>query len=195
MRRIIRLVSLIIAVAGIGWVWKTNPDYLVSLKDWALAKAVLVYEKIAAGDPDAADPAPLPEKTIIWCSEKCFWLGSDGRLFEEAPKTEGSLIKTAKAISDGMKTGDQALDSSEAENLYRISAIMKELGFNFGVIDLGDLFLKEACIEIDSGTKFYFSLKNSPDFAVPVLESLMKSGEMKNLQYVDFRMENRAYYK
>ncbi|HOB89792.1 MAG TPA: hypothetical protein PLN18_01240 [Candidatus Colwellbacteria bacterium] len=196
MRRIIRLILLLSVVAAIAWIWKTNPDSLISFKDRILAKVSLVYEKISNNDSETPEPTAPAEKKIIWCSEKCFWFGRDGKLFEEAPKTEGSLIKTVKtSASAEIKTGDQVLEPEEAENLYRISEIMKKFDFSFGVIDLGDLSLKEAAIEIDSGVKFYFSLKNSPEYSVAVIESLIKSGEIKNLQYVDFRMENRAYYK
>jgi hypothetical protein len=147
-------------------------------------------------DPAAIEPQPASAGTIIWCGDQCFWLSRDGLLLDEAPETEGSLVKTARvSSSSGSKTGDRAFEADEAGNLYRIAELLEQFGFNFSEINLGDLSLKEATVEISSGAKFYFSLKNPPDFAKPVIESLMSSANINNLQYIDFRMENRAYYK
>ncbi|MCL4406142.1 MAG: hypothetical protein M1586_01420 [Patescibacteria group bacterium] len=195
MRRFARLILLVGAVCGLALFWKANSQSLAGFKDRILAKATGIYHKLFRRD--SAAPGPIPETgTIIWCGEQCFWLNRDGMLLDGAPETEGSLIKTARvSLLSEIKTGDRVLEQSEAENLYQISELMKQFGFNFSAIDLGDLSLKEATIEIASGTKFYFSLKNSPDFARPVVESLTSSGEIQGLRYIDFRMENRAYYK
>jgi hypothetical protein len=198
MRRIIRLTIFIVVIAGAAWFWKGDSQLLKDFTNKILFGAVSVYQKVIRKDV-FADPAKLvsiPDKTIIWCDNGCFWLGRDGTIFSEAPKTEGSLVKTAKtSLGVERKIGDQVLSPAEAENLYAIASVMKEFDFNFGSMDLGDLSLKETTITIASGTKFYFSLKFPSGFAVPVIESLIKSGEITSLQYIDFRMENRAYYK
>jgi hypothetical protein len=198
MRRIIRLTIFIIVIAGAAWFWKSDSQLLKNLANRILIGAVSVYQKIIHKDVSAGSVGivSIPDKTIIWCDSGCFWLGRDGMIFSEAPKTEGSLVKTAKtSLGVERKIGDQALSPAEAENLYAIASVMKKFDFNFSSMDLGDLSLKEAIITIASGTKFYFSLKFPPEFTVPVIESLIKSGEINNLQYIDFRMENRAYYK
>ena len=199
MRRIIRLIILLIVIVGLAWAWKTNNESLKSFKDRAFAEVVVIYQRFFPKRSELKsfiDIAQIPDKTIVWCASQCFWFSRDGVILAESPKTEGSLIKTAEtSLTKEYKVGDQALPSDEAKNLYAIVDIMRQFDFNFSRIDLGDLSLKEAVITLESGPKFYFSLKFSSDFAVPVIESLIKSGEISNLQYIDFRMENRAYYK
>lgn len=199
MRRIIRLTIFLLVAVGAVWVWRIDRQFLVRVKDRTFAEAVLIYKKIIGrygNFEQLKKVVGTKDRLIIWCGSQCFWLGRDGVIFAEAPGTEGSLIKTAKTSSvKEWKTGDQVLSNTEAENLYAIADLLERFEFNFSRMDLGDLSLKEVEITLASGLRFYFGLKIPPDFAIPVIESLIKSGEINSLEYIDFRMENRAYYR
>ncbi len=135
-------------------------------------------------------------KILIWCEENgiCFWLNEDGYAVEEAPIVEGQLVDAViNRSSKKASLGIQALTRRDFEALRNIISLIKEAG----------LLTKEIAFNENSdvvvwpalGPKIYFNPAINSNFALPVIEKLRKTGEFKKLSQLDFRVENKAYYR
>jgi hypothetical protein len=136
------------------------------------------------------------EKFGIWCLPvKCFWFDKNGIAFEKSPEMEGGLIRKASDFSGReIKEGDSILEGRFAENLVKIFGVLESAGLRYS-LRLDNLELQEitAVPTQDNLPEIYFSLRSDPSFAAAALKNLEK--ELKNLSYVDLRVENRAYYR
>ncbi len=140
------------------------------------------------------------EKFGIWCqltTNNCFWFDKSGVVFERAPKTEGEMIYKVNDFSERqLAVGDQSLEKHLFENLLKIFNILERAGLNVRTLQIKDLSLQEAVIEPNNPLipKIYFSLRFDPEFSLAAFQSLKETGLAK-IEYVDLRVENRAYYK
>jgi hypothetical protein len=148
----------------------------------------------------------------IWCempklgadgnpvtNESCFWFDAGGTIFEKAYDTEGSALF---AVHDYSQTGlgltQSILPGSPAAfvaNFISILNAVKQAGLTVKEVALKDLSLQEIDVSTYDGPDVYFSLRFPADNDLPVLQSLMAKPDFKKLQYVDFRVQNRAYYQ
>lgn len=133
------------------------------------------------------------EKFGIWCANNCFWFDKKGVVFLESPSTEGSLINKIDDFSDrSLNLGDKILEEKFLLNLIKIFEILEKSGLKIKSLKLEDIALQE--IITDSSPKIYFSLRLEPGFALAALQSLKNIG-LEKMEYIDLRVENRAYYK
>lgn len=133
------------------------------------------------------------EKFGIWCANNCFWFDKNGVVFLESPSTEGSLINKIDDFSDrSLNLGDKILEEKFLSNLIKIFEILEKSGLKIKSLKLEDIALQE--IITDSSPKIYFSLRIESGFALAALQSLKNIG-FENMDYIDLRVENRAYYK
>ncbi|MEK7657855.1 MAG: hypothetical protein AAB366_01525 [Patescibacteria group bacterium] len=133
------------------------------------------------------------EKFGIWCANNCFWFDKKGVVFLESPSTEGSLINKIDDFSDrSFNLGDKILEEKFLSNLIKIFEILEKSGLKIKSLKLEDIALQE--IITDSSPKIYFSLRIEPNFALAALQSLENIG-FEKMEYIDLRVENRAYYK
>jgi len=58
-----------------------------------------------------------------------------------------------------------------------------------------DLRFQEINVEVLNGPEIKFSLGINPFFGRTVVESLRKSGNWEKIEYLDLRVDGRAYYK
>ena len=147
------------------------------------------------------------EKFGVWCLKKaegeeilsgnCFWFDKNGVAFAEAPTIETEIIKQVEDYSGrNLRAGDEVLPDNLIANLAAVFEILGAANLNTNKIHLADLSLQEVSTESsDSNPKAYFSLRFNPEFALSAIDSLKKSGDWGRLSYVDFRVENRVYYK
>lgn len=110
---------------------------------------------------------------------------------------EGQLINKVNDFSGRLlKLGEPILDKKFANNIFKIFEILEKSDLKIKSLKLEDIALQE--IIADSGTsllpKIYFSLRFNSEFALTAIESLKKNG-LEKIEYIDFRVENRAYYK
>lgn len=145
-----------------------------------------------------AERAPF----AIWClmpkmdDEQCYWFDDNGVAFGRTFDTEGSLVFAIHDYSEN-KPGlnGKVLPDEFMPNLISIIDVLKESGIGVKEIALNDLGLEEIDVSTYNGPSLYFALRFPAANDGPVLESLMSKPNFGKLQYVDFRIENRAYYK
>ena len=133
-------------------------------------------------------------------SFRCGWFDGDGILFERAPRGEGSLIQSVDDYSgNDFRIGSMVLPVQFMPNLISILSTMRSSGVNVKEIRIEDLNLEEVKATTYDGPDILFSLRFPAEDALPVLQSLFtastSSVAFKNLHYIDFRVEHRAYYK
>src|SRR3972149_3303349 len=140
------------------------------------------------------------QKEIIWCLEKtqqCLWVDNTGFAFTPAPFTTGTLVEV-KVVRDyserEIKVGENILPPKNFQNLKSTLDLLVELNLPVNELKIENIDYREAIADLSSGPNIYFSLLFNPGFARNVVEKLKASGEWNNLRYVDFRVENRAYY-
>lgn len=128
---------------------------------------------------------------------KCFWFDKNGVLFSDALYTQGNLINRVNDFSGrSLKLGDLALKEIFWENLVKIFYVLDKSGLEIKSLTLKNLQDQEIVAESENGSlpKIYFSLKFDPGFGLAAIESLKNTG-LDKLEYIDLRVENRAYYK
>ena len=139
------------------------------------------------------------ERDTIWClerQEKCFWIDDDGFIFSDAPYPSGALVvKVVRDHSDrDLQLGDFALEEDMFVNLERVFYLIDEVNLAALELRIDELKYKEVTVLVSSGPDIYFSLAMDPAFGKSVIESLRESSEWSLMQYLDLRVENRAYY-
>jgi hypothetical protein len=153
----------------------------------------------------ATERVPL----AIWCfmpkidtngnplgDEFCYWFDDTGTLFQKAFDTEGSaLFAVHDYAQSGLGLGGEILPDIFVPNMLSILDTVKASGLTVKEIALNDLTLEEIDVSTYNGPDIYFSLRFSAAEDLPVLQELMQKSNFASLQYVDFRTENRAYYK
>ncbi len=138
----------------------------------------------------------LQQGTAGQATNNCFWFDKNGIVFSEAPTVEGELLNKVNEFSGRiLKLGDRALPENLASNLIKIFRIIETAGLNAKTINLEDLSLEEVYVSSISDPKIFFNLRINPEFALSAISALKNSGKWNKIIYLDFRVENRAYYK
>jgi hypothetical protein len=149
------------------------------------------------------------EPFAIWCDmphldangnpeseEACFWFDTTGTMFKTAFDTEGSALFAVHDYSQGDAVlGGKILPEIFVPNLISILNVLKKSGLDVKEVALQDIGLQEIDVSTYNGPAVYFSLRFPADEDLPVLQSLIAQPNFSTLQYVDFRVQNRAYYK
>lgn len=133
----------------------------------------------------------------IWCvGQDCWWFDKDGFIFKRAIAGEGSLISTVHDYS-GSKLGlnSKILPDEFIANAVSIFRVLSASGLSIKEIALQDLSLREMEITTYDGPKIYFSLSFPADQALQVIKGFSSKAGFKNMNYLDFRVENKLYYK
>lgn len=137
------------------------------------------------------------ERLGIWCieGENCYWLDNNGIVFEEAPVTEGSLIlKVYDLQKSDLRLGFPVIEERFINNLTGILKNLSQLAVAIKKISL-DRKLQELRVETYDGADILFSIRFDP---MPNIESFQKLSEtldLRQIDYVDLRIDNRIYYK
>jgi len=135
--------------------------------------------------------------SIPQMSAFCYWFDKNGVLFAVAPSLEGNAINKVDDFSGrDLKLGDSILGENLTPNLIKIFNVLENSGLGIRALKLENLDLQEIVFEQSQTSlpKIYFSLRGNPVFISPAIEDLKKTG-LEKIEYVDFRVENRVYYK
>ena len=184
--------GLFLAVGGRNGDGAPAARYLVRVADGGAAGAA----GAAAAGVAAAAATSTP---TIFDNESCFWFDASGTIFAKAYDTEGSALFAVHDYSQtGLGLAQSILPSSPAAfvaNFISILNVVKQSGLTVKEIALRDVSLQEIDVSTYNGPDVYFSLRFDASDDLQVLQSLMAKPGFTKLQYVDFRVENRAYYK
>lgn len=129
--------------------------------------------------------------------EWCGWFDRNGIIFSDAPVIETEILNKVNDLSGrNISMGDKVLPDDFMNNLLAIFDVLKNVNVNTKTIYLNDFDLAEVeTVSSSAAPKIYFSLKFDPKFSLAAINALKKSGEWKKINYVDFRVENRVYYR
>ncbi len=137
----------------------------------------------------------------IWCStggdkEKCGWFNSDGLVIQKAPLAEGSLIPVVRDVSGKeLKLGKKILESEEkTANLLSVFKVLFAEHIPITEVRLERSATDEIKVFQTNGPEMYFSLRFPANLTQGPIHALRAEG-WENLTYLDFRIENRVYYK
>lgn len=135
----------------------------------------------------------------VWCvmpADDCFWFDNHGIAFANTLDTEGGAITVIHDYSkDSVALDGSVLPVEFMPALISIVNTIKTSGLNVQQIALNDLSLEQINVTTLNGPAVYFSLRFSADEDLGVLESLMAQPGFDKLQYIDFTVQNRAFYK
>lgn len=145
----------------------------------------------------------------IWCEmpqigadgnplgdESCFWFDGAGTLFQRAFDTEGSeLFAVHDYAQSGLNIGGKILPDPFVPATISILDTIEESGLTAKEVALRDLSLEEIDVSTYNGPVLYFSLRFIATEDLSTLRQLMEKPDFDSLQYLDFRTENRVYYK
>lgn len=136
------------------------------------------------------------QKFGIFCSSaECWWFDGKGMIFKESSQAEGEIIYKINDFSERkLKIGEMILTQKLFDNVIKIFKALEEAELNIKTLNISDFELQEAYIESASIPRIYFSLRFAPDFNNEIFKDLRKTG-FQNIEYIDFRVENRIYYK
>lgn len=137
-------------------------------------------------------------------SATCWWFDDEGVIFRRSPTTQGNLIAIVKDYSQtGGGLNSKILPDRFMKNFLSVIRVMQKSSLNEKEILLKDLAVEEVEVLTGSGSdsggagspKLYFSLRFPADSALAAIEHLQEKPGLKNLKYIDFRVENKVYYK
>jgi len=137
-------------------------------------------------------PTSTTEEEVV-----CFWFDGEGTLYRRSLGVEGgSLIKVVNDYAQkDLVLYKKILPGAFLENFFSVTETIDAAGVDVRDMRLIDLTRQELEVRTQSGPTIYFSLRFRADGTRPALTSLVESGNFKSLTSVDFRVENRVYYK
>ena len=128
----------------------------------------------------------------------CWWFDESGVVFAPAPNAEGNLLfRVDDYTGRTLAPGDAVLEERFIPNLFKVFAFLNQFDFQVRSLRLDNLALQEISTDALNGSmpKIYFSLRFDPSPDLQPLKILAASSSLKNIQYIDLRVENRIYYK
>lgn len=128
--------------------------------------------------------------------ERCFWFDKKGVIFKETAVIESEIFKRVNDFSSrNLKLGENILPQRLFANLIKIFGVLERVNLNAKTLCLKDLAFEEVYIESVSDPKIFFSLRNDPEFSLSAIDAFKKSNRWEKISYIDFRVENKVYYK
>jgi hypothetical protein len=139
----------------------------------------------------------------IWCTDedaggpvRCMWFDTEGVLFERAIAAQGGIIMTVHDHSQkSLPLRGNILPEALTPNIFSIFKVLAASDIDRNEIVLDDLALEEVKVTTHNGPELYFSLRFSAENDLAAIQDLMAKPGFGKLQYLDFRAENRVYYK
>ena len=139
----------------------------------------------------------------IWCTDenngdsiRCLWFDKEGVLFERAMAAQGGIIMTVYDRSQKkLALRGSILPKVFIPNMFSIFTVLATSDIDRKEIVLDDLALEEVNVTTYNGPELYFSLRFPADNDLAAIKDLMAKPEFGKLKYLDFRVENRVYYR
>lgn len=143
---------------------------------------------------DKEDKELIQEEEI----KKCFYIDDQGVIYQEAPMMQGGLILTIvdsreKSVNLREKVLSIDLINFILEIKKQLSEKLDLLTIKFEINSIHDLVATTS-----EDWRIYFDPSHSSQNQIRVLERVLEEEIKENriaLEYIDLRIENRAYYK
>lgn len=132
----------------------------------------------------------------VGLSPLCYWLSEKGMVLAAAPLAEGFIIpKLYIENKQTLSPGDLFLSSVDSpENVLEIVRQFRDFSFAPVRFLIKNPEFRELEVETD-GPKLYFNLRFEPQNIIWALDDLADRLNFKKLEYLDFRTENRVFYR
>ncbi|MEK7507828.1 MAG: hypothetical protein AAB602_01965 [Patescibacteria group bacterium] len=154
-------------------------------------------QKIGVGAIGENPRINLRESTSV-----CWLFDDEGIIFKRSPSTEGNLLMIVRDYSQkAAGLNSKIIAGQYMENFLSIIRVIRESSLGLKEMVIKNLALEEVEVLTRVGAagtenpKFYFSLRFPANGALAAIESLYAKPGFKNLEYIDFRVENKVYYK
>ena len=145
---------------------------------------------------NASTTQPVSDEATAPSVTQCWWYDSGGVLFRRAPSAQGSLIPVVHDYSrSDLGLFKTVLPDALFANLLSVFDALSRAQVAAASVKLINIDFQELEVDTYSGLKFYFSLRFPADATAQVIDTLRQDNSFGRLQYVDFRVENRVYYK
>jgi hypothetical protein len=144
----------------------------------------------------------------VWCLENrdpvmCYWVDATGYVLEPAPKFEGNIVSTiADYATNDLAEGTFVPPAGMMANVVSIFHALAASGIGVREVRYEHPERQELTVTTYLGPNLLFSMRFPATATAPALLDLLAKdsrGELtprfRDLQYVDFRVENRVYYK
>lgn len=135
---------------------------------------------------------------LLWCSagSSCYWLDETGIVFALAPQAEGFIVpKVLAGNGPSLRFGQPFFDNSDlVKNTLEIIKQLRNSSLSVFQFLITDVNLQEMTAKTN-GLELYFSLRYLPQNLGQLLANLADRVNFQKLEYIDFRVENRIYYK
>ncbi len=127
----------------------------------------------------------------------CYGFDGSGVVFSKMPQSQGSLIlRIDDQNQRNVSLGSKILPNDQwVNNIFQTLKVLAANNVSIASVGIRPLDLKEWQVDLVAGPIFYFSLNFMPDNLDGILQNLLKRLDLSKLQYLDFRVENRIYYK
>ncbi len=128
---------------------------------------------------------------------QCFAFDKNGVIFKNVPKFEGYLI--LKVFDENLRAiliGYSLLPEKDwLKNFQEIISEVKESDLKIKEIRIKSFGLREWEIILASGLILKMSFENRPQNLKEIIHRLSQQVDFNQLEYIDFRIPNRLYYK
>ena len=130
-------------------------------------------------------------------SKECFAFDREGVIFGYSPFAEGSLIlKTKNDNHFPMFPGSSILPREDwIKSVFETIDILKNVGLNTHMVLIKNYSLEEWEAYTTEGPRIIFSFHFLPKNLADLINNLEQKFEISGLEYIDFRVENRIFYK
>ncbi|MDO8537202.1 MAG: hypothetical protein Q7R94_03070 [bacterium] len=162
---------------------------------WCLQEPLINVDKTQMNADSAQDQRQSASNPRSSASE-CWWFDDGGIIFSRAIGAEGGLILAVSDYSQNkLGLNIRVLPERFITNLFSIFKVLRASEFNIKEIRLNDLSLEELEVWTYDGPKLYFNLRFPADNSLAAIQDFVSKPGFSKLQYLDFRVENKVYYK
>ncbi len=133
-----------------------------------------------------------------WCfvTGDCYAFDDHGFIFKSALDVAGGTVISIHDESQSPRgLGEYVLPAALVPNLISVLHVLEQSSVPVQSVTLHNLALQEVAVQTQTGPTLYFSLHFPSNEDLSVLQTLMAKPGFSKLAYIDFRVENRAYYK
>ncbi|MFH0806772.1 MAG: hypothetical protein V1885_03555 [Candidatus Brennerbacteria bacterium] len=135
----------------------------------------------------------------VWCivGGECFAFDDEGVVFGKAPATYGTLVtKVTDVRTATFSAGESVLSDAEWRGrMLRTLGVLRELRLTPRAITVREPALREWEVVLAEGPTLKFSFAFAPERLDETLTTLSRRADFRALTYLDFRVQDRLYYK